>query len=315
MTKNRHHLKKIQEKVKKNLKILWNYLKTPFSLKEVLKGFFESLLLCSAIGLAVAFILAVGTFIYEQITVKNILVLDNTADFVQIFNVILAFSAIIGYGTYRIIRNVIISKCKADMEEERYASKAEYYMSTGYILWYHWRNTNNRKNSLPKVVEKNTNNETINYNIYFLETAIAHARSSVTFAEYLTNTSNFIIKFKCKNDLAYYLAEQNDYLAEQNEKNTRNKKEALELGQEVYDAANDEKYKRVNATYRWIETYAYVLWKFYKDDPYYKNKAADIMTELLFKRDIPPEYRESTIKEWELEDNYWKEIFKEKKIN
>lgn len=72
-------------------------------IKNILKKLFKNILLACFYVLIIGFTLTYGFEIYQTYFHKNALNVKDNKDLIDIFNTLLAFSGIIGFGVYKII--------------------------------------------------------------------------------------------------------------------------------------------------------------------------------------------------------------------
>lgn len=135
---------------------------------------------------------------------------------------------------------------------------------------------------------------------------------SVRYAKKLEDNENIPYLFLFKNNLAYYLAER--YSLSASNKYECDADYAEMLAREAYEATKiteiKEKFKtsyNEKTYYYWIETYAFVLWIFFKEKKI--RKITKLLSELI-NENITDDYYIETKNKWE-KDPYWKKHFKD----
>lgn len=210
---------------------------------------------------------ALGGFIYVYAYTKIYLEvkavpMDTVLDLVL---VILALMTLLGYGVYQLIHRRIEDRVENQLREERNELSARLHASTGFVFWKHYQQEEP------------------------LTIAITRTRRALEYAERLDEKQYERLICTCKHNLAYYLAEACEC-----------KEEAHKLAKYAYERARDEKGRfKHESSYEWEETYAWVLWRFAGEDNIAKEKAHQILDELLSCSDIPIEWREEKKTHWD----------------
>lgn len=212
-----------------------------------------------SLGVLAGFIYA---YIYVHLEVQPG---DISTIIIDLILVILALIAALGYGVYRWICRGIDDRVEQRLTEEGNKLCARLHVSTGFVFWKHYRQEEP------------------------LTVAIARTRLALEYAERLDEKQYEPLICTCKQNLAYYLAEKGEC-----------KEEAHKLAKYAYERARDKKGRfKYETSYEWEETYAWVLWQFAGEDNIAKEKAHQIINELLSCSDIPIEWREQKKTHWD----------------
>lgn len=183
---------------------------------------------------------------------------------VDLILIVLALIGVAGYGIYRWISRGIDDRVENRLREEQNALSSRLDTSAGFVFWEHYQQE------------------------HPLEIAIGRARRALQHAERLDEKQYEKLICTCKQNLAYYLAEQEE-----------SKDDAHKLAKYAYERARDEKGRyKYETSYQWEETYAYVLWRFAGEDKITKEKAHLIINDLVSCAQIPLEWRERINNKW-----------------
>lgn len=204
-------------------------------------------------------ILAVMALLFVKLA-PGVFHANNLGDIISLFALMLAFISGVNYLLYELNKRDIDAKTKDIKEELQNYAGAKTRFMTAFALWTHYYC------HCIEVKNKNTH-------LKLLDQAIIEARNSLYDAKNLDNANYGEFLYKCKNNLAFFLAILPD---------PNNEKEARDNAEYIYKIAMD-KNKTVNfkSTYFGKATWALVLWRFYEKDKRAKEKAYYIIKELL----------------------------------
>jgi len=209
-------------------------------------------------------LVALAAFIYGY-TQVHLKVETEYAVVVDLILFILALTTIMGYGAYLLICRGIEDRVEHRLRENENALSARLHSSTGFVFWEHYRG------GKP------------------LEVAIARTRYALDCAKGLDEKRYEVLICKCKQNLAYYLAEAKE-----------SKDEAHILAKYAYERARDKKGRfKYETSYEWEETYAWVLWQFAEEDEVAREKARQIIASLISSADIPVKWRNEVKTDWD----------------
>ncbi len=213
---------------------IFYFAKQTISVKEK-NAFFHLLLF----GLLIFFIL----HIYS-------IKIDQSRDLLMVLEIVLAFTGLMGYGTYRFIkeeitknaREEIIKDAKKEITKhvfiERSKTRSENFLLTAFLLWHIYSNQTKKDKIL-------------------LKTIIEKSESALRDIEYLEKNNKWDIEESileeficvCKNDLTYYLAE-------------RGKTEDEEIIKSYLKDIIKKKKKYPHLAYEWTNTCSFAKTKF-----------------------------------------------------
>lgn len=223
--------------------------------------------------------------------------------------IIIGITAAVGYGIYRWIWQNIKGRVETMAEEDRNVARAEVQTSLGYVWYQHYVAEKERQSEMEKLHDQlNEVKESLNLkhqeeteanprSTYYLTRAIRNAEKALQHTDKLEETKHEELICRCKNNLAYYLAEK-----QRKEGNFQDKEKALELAKYAYRVAKKKRaspWYIKDEFYRFEETYAWVLWHFAeKGDEAAKQKAHEIINGLQRRTDLPPAWSKSISKAW-----------------
>lgn len=220
---------------------------------------------------------------------------DKYTILVDLILIIIGLIAAVGFGIFKWISKSVDERIKKEsrrVEDYRLFTTAITLRNVGYISWLTFNIFNKQITK-----KKNLSSEEMDSVNEFLDLAISHTRQGINFSKKLSqnNPEYFRETNLCKGNFVYYLAEKSKI----NEKrlNDHERKEALDLAREILVEVSKE-----NCPDRFYEIQESAAWAKYHltadDDRISKKEACKIIHRLKKDSDIPINWREGDIADW-----------------
>lgn len=225
---------------------------------------------------------------------------DGYELFRDILTIILAIAgltiAILGYGIYTWIGNKLESRLKETLQKEQQELQKlqeeikknqilfgmRLQRNLGYLFW-----------QLYEVEKKKGKNKSTLVSKELIKFAIKRAKESLDLAKKLPESEYKDEVYKCKSNWAYFLAEA---AVEDCELTMQVKEQALLISSEILEEISKQDYP---SYYQYHESCAWALQHLSEaEDEFSKQKASDIIRELLKDLNIPFSWREMIEKKW-----------------
>lgn len=214
---------------------------------------------------------------------------DKYDVFVTLFLIFFTILGLLGYGMYIWIRgklesrlNERLQKEEQEIEKTQNLFRARLQRNMGFLFW-----------NLFEVEKKKENGENTPVSKELVRLAIERAEKSLDYAKELPENEYIIDIYRCKSNWVYFLADGAKIGVELTKKD---KERALILSNELFKNVSKQDYPDY---YEYQENCAWALQQLSeKKDEVSKQKAGNIIRELLKDESIPHTRREEIEKKW-----------------
>ena len=214
---------------------------------------------------------------------------DKYDVFVTLFLIFFTILGLLGYGMYIWIRgklesrlNEMLQKEEQETENTQNLFRARLQRNMGFLFW-----------NLFEVEKKKENGENTPVSKELVRLAIERAEKSLDYAKKLPENEYIIDIYRCKSNWVYFLADGAKIGVELTKKD---KERALILSNELFKNVSKQDYPDY---YEYQEKCAWALQQLSeKKDEVSKQKAGNIIRELLKDESIPHTRREEIEKKW-----------------